>query len=249
MTRLRQAFALQQLAVDADDEHFLVVGAVEHADASALGQPDRGAPQEIVIELLGRRRLEREDLDALRVDAGKDMLDRAVLSRRVHGLEDQQHTPLVLGVEGLLKRRDALNRLPEQRLGFLLRRRKPLRVGGVDVVETKILAFGDGEPRRQLDEPMVCHVSAPPIPCPAGAQRRIAAAPGCPQPGCAGARRPGPEGGQGKKASKTHVFRGIGSSPVRNRRNLTLRRGPAGGSGPGRGSSPHLFSQMAHQLN
>ena len=42
---------------------------------SALAAP----PQEIVIELLGRRMLERIDLAALRIDARHDVLDRAVL--------------------------------------------------------------------------------------------------------------------------------------------------------------------------
>ena len=45
--------------VDADDEHVLVVRAVEHADlpAARLGLVD--APQEVVGQLLARGRLER----------------------------------------------------------------------------------------------------------------------------------------------------------------------------------------------
>ncbi len=52
-----------------------------------------------MIELLARRRLERVDLAALRVDAGHDVLDRAVLAGGVHRLEDQQHRPAILRVE------------------------------------------------------------------------------------------------------------------------------------------------------
>ena len=45
---------------------------------------------------------EAEHLAALRIDARHDMLDRAVLARRVHRLEDQQQRIAVGGVEKLL---------------------------------------------------------------------------------------------------------------------------------------------------
>ena len=51
--------------MDAHDQHFFVVGAVEDADAAPLGQRLEAAPHEIVIELLVRRGLEAEDLVAL----------------------------------------------------------------------------------------------------------------------------------------------------------------------------------------
>ena len=56
-----------------------------------------------MVQLLRRRRFEREHLAALRVDAGHDVFDRAVLAGGVHRLEDQQHGPLVLGVELVLQ--------------------------------------------------------------------------------------------------------------------------------------------------
>ena len=43
--------------------------------------------------------LEAEDLATLRVDAGHDVLDGAVLAGGVHGLEDHQQRVAVLGVE------------------------------------------------------------------------------------------------------------------------------------------------------
>ena len=82
---------------------FLVIGAVEDADAAALRQRDHAAPQEIVIEFERRRLLERMHLAALRVDAVEDALDRAVLAGRIHALKDQQQRPAVLGVELFLK--------------------------------------------------------------------------------------------------------------------------------------------------
>ena len=56
-----------------------------------------------MVEILAARRLERVDLAALRVDAGHDVLDRAVLAGRVHRLEDGQHRPAVLRVEHVLQ--------------------------------------------------------------------------------------------------------------------------------------------------
>ena len=41
-------------------------------------------------------------IDALRVDAGHDVLDGAILACRVHGLEDEQQPPTVLGVKHIL---------------------------------------------------------------------------------------------------------------------------------------------------
>ena len=73
-----------------------------------------------MIELLGRRRLEAEDLGGLRIEAAHDVLDRAVLAGGVHRLEDQQQRPAVLRVEDLGQIEEALGRLLQQPLGFLL---------------------------------------------------------------------------------------------------------------------------------
>ena len=62
------------------------------------------APQEVVLQLGRAGMLEAEDLAALRIDARHHVLDRAVLARRVHRLEDQQHSVAVGGIEQLLLR-------------------------------------------------------------------------------------------------------------------------------------------------
>src|ERR1700748_3299804 len=59
------AFRLQDLRVNADDQHLLIVAAVEDADAPALGQIAGAAPEEIVLQFLGARVLETEHLAAL----------------------------------------------------------------------------------------------------------------------------------------------------------------------------------------
>jgi hypothetical protein len=50
-----QLLLLENLGVDADHEHVLVVRAVEDADPAPLRQRAHVAPQEIVIQLLVRR--------------------------------------------------------------------------------------------------------------------------------------------------------------------------------------------------
>ena len=67
--RVGQAFAAQNFGMHADDQHLLVIGAVEDADAAALRQVARGAPEEIVLQFARARMLEAEHLAALRIDA------------------------------------------------------------------------------------------------------------------------------------------------------------------------------------
>ena len=93
----------QNLGVHADDQDFFVVRAVEHANPATFRHPPGRPPQKVVVELLVCRRLERIDLGTLRVHARHDVLDRAVLAGRVHGLEDEQQRPAVLRVEQFLK--------------------------------------------------------------------------------------------------------------------------------------------------
>jgi hypothetical protein len=56
-----------------------------------------------MIQLLNRRRLERSDLAALRIDARHNVLDGAVLAGGVHGLKDEQHGPAILRIERVLQ--------------------------------------------------------------------------------------------------------------------------------------------------
>ena len=109
---------LQQLGMHAHHQHLLVVGAVEDADVAALRQAARAAPQIIVVEFLGRRRFEGEHLAALRIHAGHDVLDGAVLAGGIHGLEDQQQRPAVLGIEFVLQLGQLLRLLLLQVLRF-----------------------------------------------------------------------------------------------------------------------------------
>ena len=75
------------------------------------------APEEVVVEFLGRRLLEAVDLAALRIHARHDVLDRAVLAGGVHRLEDDQHRIAVVGVEQFLRVAEILAARVEIRLG------------------------------------------------------------------------------------------------------------------------------------
>jgi hypothetical protein len=74
--------------MDSNDEHLFVIGTVEDANPAAFGKTARGAPKKIVLEFLGAWLLETVHLAPLRVDAGHDMADGAILSGTVHPLKD-----------------------------------------------------------------------------------------------------------------------------------------------------------------
>ena len=129
----------------AHDENFLVVGTIEDADASALRNLYGVAPQEIVRKLLVGGLLERDDVAPLRIDARHDVLDRAVLARRVHRLEDQQHGPGILRVEHVLLHREPFRAALEKLGRLLLVHLEPERVAGIEVLQAEVLALRDAE--------------------------------------------------------------------------------------------------------
>jgi hypothetical protein len=63
-----QPLAAENLRMHSNDQHFLVIRAVEDADPSAFGKAARGAPEKIVIELFCTGLLEAEDLAAFWID-------------------------------------------------------------------------------------------------------------------------------------------------------------------------------------
>src|SRR5208282_6752316 len=56
---LGQLLPLKDLLMHAHDEDLFVVGPIENADPSPLGEPPRVAPHEVVVEVLRRGLLER----------------------------------------------------------------------------------------------------------------------------------------------------------------------------------------------
>ena len=155
-------FVLQQFPVNADYQHLFVVGPIENTDPAALGQPLHGAPKIIVIQFLRRGRLERMDLATLRIHTGHYVLDRSVLSRGVHGLEDEKERPTVLGIELLLEFGHQGNALLQKFLGVLLGMQFS-GVSGIGVLQAKFLSVLHPIGLCQLVCP--CH-SAPPVSSP-----------------------------------------------------------------------------------
>jgi hypothetical protein len=66
-----------------------------------------------MVELELTRRLEGMHVAALRIDARHHVRDHAVLACRVESLQDDQHGPLMLGIEPLLQRAEPLSTLHE----------------------------------------------------------------------------------------------------------------------------------------
>src|SRR6266536_3325804 len=131
----REHLRLEDLAVNADDEDFLIVRAVEDADDAPLRQVPGRAPEKIVVELLGRGFLEGVDLHALRVDTGQDVFDRSILARGVHPLEDEQKSPPVLRGELVLQLQQLLQALYQECPGLVLGQIKAVRIGRIPLLE------------------------------------------------------------------------------------------------------------------
>src|SRR5262249_7823266 len=101
--RRRQPLVRQNFRMHPRHEGFLVIAAIENADATALWQTLQATPEIIVVEFFAGRRLERKNLTALRVNAGHDMLDHTVFSGGVHSLKHKQYRPTFLCIKPVLK--------------------------------------------------------------------------------------------------------------------------------------------------
>ncbi len=76
--------------MDAHDQYFLVIRAIEYADAATLRKSTRGPPQKIMFKFLGAWLLETVNLASLWINPGHHMADGAVLAGRVDPLKNQQ---------------------------------------------------------------------------------------------------------------------------------------------------------------
>ena len=146
--------------MNSHDQRFLVIGAVENADAPALGQADAGAPKEIVVQLGRGGGLEGKHLAALGVDAGHDVLDRTILARRVHRLENEQNGPSILRVESLLQRAEQFLAV-FQGVTRVLLAFEAARVCGIEMLQAElgplVHSITGREPVRFLDQVLGRH--------------------------------------------------------------------------------------------
>ena len=127
--------------MDAHDDDFLVVGAVEDPDLSASRQLLLVTPQVVVVELLAGRDAEPVHDDALRVHAAHHVPDGAVLAAGVQGLQHQQDAVGVLGREARLVVVEHLHARREQALAVLLVEHVA-RVPGIEVAFQHDLGAG-----------------------------------------------------------------------------------------------------------
>jgi hypothetical protein len=112
--------AAENLRMHANHEHLLVVGTIEDADPPAFRQTAGRAPKKIVLQLLGTRLFETENLAALRIDPGHDVPDGTILAGSIHPLKDQEQRVAAGGVVKALQRAQLLNVLIQQLLIPLL---------------------------------------------------------------------------------------------------------------------------------
>ena len=116
----RELLVLEDLRMNPDDEHFLVMRAVEDPDLAARRQLLRVAPEVVVIELFGGRLSEPLDDDALRIDAAHHMPDRAVLAAGIEGLQHHQNAVRVLRREPGLEVVEHVDALVQQAFAVFL---------------------------------------------------------------------------------------------------------------------------------
>jgi hypothetical protein len=89
--------------VNARGQNIFVVGSVEDADHTARGHLCVNAPEEVVAGFERGGDLEGGDVAALRVDAGEDVADGAVLAGCIHALQDDEERFGLAGVEDVLQ--------------------------------------------------------------------------------------------------------------------------------------------------
>jgi len=136
--------ASQQGGVDAHDQYFFVVGAIENADLAAFRNALMRSPEVIVVQLFIARCLEGVNVASLRIHAGHNVLDHAILSGGVQTLEDNQNRPAVLRVEFLLQAAEHAFAGIEYVLRVLLVFDAG-RGSGVPVFQSKLLALRNGK--------------------------------------------------------------------------------------------------------
>src|SRR6516165_5514813 len=143
--RRGQLLSLQDILMYAHYEDLLIVRSVKDPDPSPLGQALGVAPEKVVVEVLRRGLLERENLTALRIYSRHDVLDSAVLPGRVHRLEHEQKRPAILGVEHILLLCEPLGAALQKVRRFAFAHRKATGVAGIEVLQFETLAFCNAE--------------------------------------------------------------------------------------------------------
>ena len=108
--------------MDTSNENLFVIAPVENADSAPFGQQANRTPKEIVVQLVRGRLFEGNDLAASRIHSAHDGTDRAILTRGIHSLEDEQHGLPIVRIKNLLQLVERVDHLCQFLLAFLLAR-------------------------------------------------------------------------------------------------------------------------------
>src|SRR5215467_10253529 len=94
------------------------------------------------MQFLGAGSLEGKHVAALGIHARHNVLNHAIFAGGIHGLENEEHRPTVLGVELLLEVAKKAATISDDFFGvvFVL---EVAGIGGSEVLETKVLALAD----------------------------------------------------------------------------------------------------------
>ena len=118
------------------------------------------SPEIIVVQLFIARRLKGVNVTSLRIHAGHDVLDHAILASGVHSLEDDQDRPAILRIEFLLQVVEHAFARIEYTLRVLFVFH-PGRGSGIPVFQSKLLSLRNAKGFRQsrglFDEFVVFH--------------------------------------------------------------------------------------------
>ena len=105
----RQPLTAENFWIHPDHQHFLVIRTIENADPPAFRQVARRPPEKVVLQFIGARLFETENLAALRIDSGHDVPDRAVLAAGVHPLKNNQQSVFIRCVVKMLQLTQSVN--------------------------------------------------------------------------------------------------------------------------------------------
>ena len=98
----------------------------------------------------------------LRIHPRHDMLDGAVFPGRIHGLENQQQPPLILGVELLLQLGEPCDALLQKRTGLLLiLGAQCASISRIDIPNPEALAIGNAIGLNKIFETDFRHGMSP----------------------------------------------------------------------------------------
>src|SRR5579864_371362 len=148
----RNSLILQQLGMDPNHQNLFVVRPVEDADPAALRYPLHGAPQTIVVQFFRRWSLERIHLYTLRIHARHHVLDGAILAGRVHGLKNEQHSPVILSIELALQLSHGRDACGQKLLSVLLGVNLP-RIPRIEILQPELRAVLDSIGLNQFAGP------------------------------------------------------------------------------------------------